>query len=248
MKNFMYVILCGVLLLCVSCATVDYFVVNPDANVAGARKVAVFPFDVSIDDYAALRVSVAREKASPVVTSAFVKELCRKTRYEIISPEKIDAELSLDKAKLGWIYKNFLGNVYDRVGFTPARLKELGSSLGAEALLVGEVTDFGRYQQDGALWTGVGLRIKMVDAKSGELLWEARDTIKQVSTTTHAHSTLEANSATYPVVSGAVDKEPKYNTGQGYFYGLSGDFPYHTDYKSVTQKLCRKIISTLPRY
>ena len=248
MKNFVYVGLCLVLLSFVSCATVDYSVVNPDANVASARKVAIFPFIVEVNDYAAFRVSGAREEASSLVTSIFVKELARKTRYEIISPEKVDITLSIDKAKMDWVNTGFFGDVYEKRVLTPERLRELGSQLNADAILVGKITDFARYQQDGALWTGVGLTIKMVDVKNGELLWEARDKITQVSTTTHAHSTLEANSAKYPIVAGGVDKEPKYRTGQGFFYGRPGDFPYHIDYKVSALKVCKNIISTLPRY
>jgi len=248
MKSLICVVLCGALLSLVSCATVDYSVVNPDARVASAKKVAVFPFIVAVDDYAALRVSGAREGASSLVSSIFVKELARKTRYEIISPEKVDMTLSLDKNKMTWIDKGFFGDVYEKRVLNRERLSELGSQLNVDAILVGKITDFGRYQQDGTLWTGVGLTIKMVDVKSGELLWAARDKITQVSTTTHAHSTLEANAASYPIVTGGVDKEPKYRTGQGYFYGKPGDFPYHIDYKKPALKVCRNIIATLPRY
>ena len=248
MRNFICISLCLVVAMLAGCATVDYSFVNPNVKVAAPRKVAVFPFDSSIDDYAALRVSVAREGASSLVTTSFVKELCRKTRYEIISPVEVSNKLSLDKDKLDWINKSIFGDVYERRVLTAERLSELGSQLNIDAILVGKITDFGRYQQDGALWTGVGLSIKMIDVKSGELLWEARDKIKEVSTITHGHSTLEANSAQYPLVTGGVDKEPKYKTGQGYFYGSSGKFPYHIDYKDSTLRLCRNIISTLPRY
>jgi len=248
MKNFVYVGLCLVLLSFVSCATVDYSVVNPDANVASARKVAVFPFIVEVNDYAAFRVSGAREEASSLVTSIFVKELARKTRYEIISPEKADIILSIDKPKMDWINKGFFGDVYEKRVLTTERLRALGSQLNADAILVGKITEFARFQQNGSRWTGVGLEIKMVDVKSGELLWEARDKIKQVSTITHGNTSLEANMASYPVVAGGVDKEPKYRTGQGYCYAKPGDFPYHISYKKPTQKVCRNIISTLPRY
>jgi hypothetical protein len=248
MKNFIYFILCIVLVTLAGCSTVDYCVVNPDIKANDVKKVAVFPFALAVDDYAALRVSGAREGAGSLVSSVFVKEFVRKTRYEIISPAEVCKKLSLDKDKLDWFYKSFLGNPYDRGAITPERLKELAAQLDAEAVLAGEITDFGRYQQDGILWTGVGLRIIMVDITRAQIMWEARDKIALVSTITHAHSTLEADVASYPVVIGAVDKEPKYNTGQGYFYGRTGDFPYHIDYKNSTQKLCRKIISTLPPY
>ena len=248
MKKFVYVGLCLVLLSLISCATVDYSFVNPDARVAGAKKVAVFPFITAVDDYAAFRVSGAREKAASLVTEAFIAQLARKSNYEIISPGEVDAKLSFDEKKMDWIDKSFLGDVLERAALTPERLNELGSQVNADAILVGKITSFGRFQQNNHLWTGVGLTIKMVDVKSGQVLWEARDTIKQVSTTTHGYTKLEANMAKYPIVAGGVDKEPKYITGQGYLYGLPGDFPYHVDYKKVAQKVCRNIISTLPRY
>ena len=156
--------------------------------------------------------------------------------------------LSLDQDKLEWVYKSFLGDVYERGTLTPTRLRELNSKLGAEAILVGKVTDLSHYQEDGSLWTGAGLTIKMIDARSGEVLWEARDKIKDVATTTHGYSTLEGKVASYPIVSGGTAREPKYKTGQGYFYGKAGEFPYHSDYQRVTLKLCRNIIATLPRY
>lgn len=246
MKSLIY-ILCVTSIFLTGCATVDYSFVNPDARVGSEKKVAVFPFAVSIDDYAALRVS-KEEDATTLVNSIFVRELIRRTKYEIISPEEVNQILSIDKDKMSWICKSFFGDVYEKSALTSQRLHELGAALNAEAILVGKVTDFGLYQQDGVLWTGVGLQVKMVDVKTGEILWEARDKIKDVSTTTHSYSTLESKTAAYPIVSGGTAKEPKYKTGQGYFYGLSRQFPYHTDYKNTTLKLCRNIISTLPRY
>lgn len=248
MRNFIYVGLGVALVMLASCATVDYSFVNPNAKVASEKKVAVFPFAVSLEDYAMLRVSKAGEEASSLVNQIFLKELCRRANYKIISPVEVSGILSLDEEKMDWVCKSFLGDIYQRSALTASRLRELGSQLDAAVILVGKVTDFGRYQQNGALWTSVGLAVKMVDVESGEILWEARDKVRSVSTITHGYSTLEENVAIYPVVTGAVDKEPKYKTGQGYFYGLSGDFPYHIEYKNAAFRLCRNIISTLPRY
>ena len=249
MRHFSCVSLAIVFLMLVGCATVDYSFVNPTAKVGAARKVAVFPFMASLDSYAALRVSgVSGDKAASLVNQIFVKELYRRTRYEIIAPVKVAESLSLDKDKMEWVYQSFLGNIYERGGLTPARLAELSSQLGAEAILVGKVTDLGRYQQDGVLWTGVGLTVKMIDLKTGEVLWEVRDRVKDVSTITHSYSALEGKAASYPIVSGGTAKEPKYKTGQGYFYGKAGEFPYHDSYETASLTLCRNIISTLPRY
>lgn len=245
MRNL--ILMCGIFILA-GCATVDYSFVNPDANVAGIKNVAIFPFILDLDEYAALRISKARERAADLVSQIFIKELIKHTKYEIVYPEQVSKILSLDKEEMNWIYKSFLGDIHERKALTSKRLNELGSKLGVQAILVGKVTDFGRYQQDGVLWTGVGLSIKMVDTKTGEVLWEARDRIKDIATTTHSYSTLASKTASYPIISGGVDKEPKYKTGQGYLYGRSGEFPYHTDYKASTLKLCRNIIATLPRY
>lgn len=247
MRHFGYLSLAVILLMVAGCATVDYSFVNPEAKVGSARKVAVFPFVAAIDNYASLRVSkLSGDAAATLVNQIFIKELCRQSRYDIIPPEKVMEILSLNQDKLEWVYKSFLGDVYERGTLTPERLRELGPKLGAEAILVGKVTDLSHYQEDGSLWTGAGLTIKMIDVRSGEVLWEARDKIKDVATTTHSYSALEGKVASYPIVSTGPVKAP--NIGQGYFYGKAGEFPVHPDYQRVTLKLCRNIISTLPRY
>jgi PBP1b-binding outer membrane lipoprotein LpoB len=251
MRNFYFrsSLLVIAFMLLSGCATIDYSFVNPGAKVAAAKKVAIFPFAAAVDPYASWRISsVPAEEAVSMVNDIFIREFSRRTRYEIIPPVKVTESLALDKEKLEWVNRSFLGDIYERSSLSFDRLKKLGSQLGVEAILVGKVTDFGHYQNNGSLWTGVGLNLKMVDVNTGEILWEARDKIKDTSITTHSFSAIESKVASYPIVSGGTAKEPKYKTGQGYFYGKSGEFPYHISYEKSTQKLCRNIISTLPRY
>lgn len=246
MKNFICIGICAVLMSVIGCATVEYSFVNPDAKVGAERKVAIFPFEVAIEEPSGLRVGTSSEEAA-IVQGIFLKELILRTRYEIISPAEVSKNLSMDEEKTKWISMAFLGDVIERGALTPERLRELGSQLNADAIIAGRVTDFSCYQQDGSLWTTVGFKVKMVDVKTGEILWEARDTIRDVSTTTHNFTKIETKTASYPIVAGGVDREPKYKTGQGYFYA-SGDLPYHTAYEDTALKICRKIVATLPRY
>ena len=119
----------GLALLVLSCASSGRRVyVNPAADMAFYKKVAVIPFaNMSGDGLAGQRV-----------TRAFITELIMTDRYQIVQPEE---------------FRNALSKVNGLPGpdgsYDPEKLKEAAAQLGATGILRGAVTEYQMQRSSG---------------------------------------------------------------------------------------------------
>ncbi|MBI4617179.1 MAG: DUF799 family lipoprotein [Planctomycetes bacterium] len=85
----------------------------------------------------------------------------RDTQMEIVDPSYVDSIL-LERG------------IYENAAFLKVDPKDLGKTLGADAVLYGEVTKWDRTYAVVESVTTVGLKIAMHESQTGTLLWEAQ--------------------------------------------------------------------------
>lgn len=141
------------LALCtLSCASGPRLYVNPDADMAFYRKVAVLPFaNLSTDNLAA-----------PRVTRAFVTELLMADRFQLVQPE----DLVSGMARAGV----FPGNdgTYD-----PAKLKEYAATAGIQGVLRGAVSEYQMTRGESGDVPTVAFDAELLDVATGTVVWRS---------------------------------------------------------------------------
>ena len=122
------------------------------------------PFTAMID---ALPVVGRDDDRGPatILRSRFTAKL-RHTRLEIVDPSHVDSVL-IERG------------LYDRAAFLDADPRGLGELLGADAIVYGEVVAWDRTYLVAESWTSAGLRIEMIESRSGAQLWEAQQVATQ---------------------------------------------------------------------
>ncbi|OQA26776.1 MAG: Curli production assembly/transport component CsgG [Verrucomicrobia bacterium ADurb.Bin345] len=153
-------------LLCVGlsgCATSDHahFMSTPsDANIYVApgykeiTKVAIMPFKAST------------ELIGLSVSDMFVTESLRAGRYELVERNQMahvlgEAELAL-------------------AGVSDSKAAQLGSMMGADAVIIGTVDEYGASAQRGKTFPVVGISARMIDCQTGKIVWSV-DLAKRAS-------------------------------------------------------------------
>ncbi len=135
--------------LLAACSTPAPRVVKNDALWAKARVVAVAPLANLTTHY----------KAGLIAAELAAAELRALKRFEVIGPQAVVSRLNLDELAVN-------------DGLDLSRPAELGRRLGANTLLTGTVNEFrylyGLYDQP-----TVGLTLRLVDLKTGQVVWEA---------------------------------------------------------------------------
>ena len=141
------VVLCG-------CATGDPHFArtrSSEANVYMApnpphvEKVAIMPF------------KAPTELIGSAVSDLFVTEMLRAGRYTIV--ERSQMAQVLNEAELG------LAGLSDRQAI------EMGAMMGADAVIVGTVSEYGASAQRGRTWPVVGISTRLVDCDTGRVVW-----------------------------------------------------------------------------
>jgi TolB-like protein len=149
-------LICAALLaassLVASCAPAIRMYVNPEADPAFYRKIAVLPFaDMSTVSLAGARV-----------TRAFVTELILTDRYEIVQPEDFTSTLQ----RMG-IFKAQDGT-YD-----PEKLKNAAAQLGVTGILRGAVTEYQTSRTDGGDIPSLAFDVELIDVAAGKVVWRS---------------------------------------------------------------------------
>lgn len=122
---------------------------TPMARQGGGMRLAILPFGAKrapwLKPAAALRTFLAAD--------------LQEGMFDVIELQRVDAALE----PLGWSEGEPL----------PADLSldALGKTLGADAILRGTVTEYGRTYAVVESWVKTGLRLELVDPKSGEVVW-----------------------------------------------------------------------------
>jgi hypothetical protein len=134
-----------------SCAPSLRVYVNPDADLAFYKKIAVLPFsDIS-----------GSSLAGPRVTRAFVTELIMTNRYQIVQPEEFVGVLNRMR-----IYP--ANGVYD-----PAQLKDAATQLGLTGLLRGTVTEYQMSRDGSGEIPVIGFDAELLDVNTGNVVWRS---------------------------------------------------------------------------
>jgi curli biogenesis system outer membrane secretion channel CsgG len=141
------------LLALASCASSGSRIyVNPEADMAFYKKVAVLPFtSLSPDQLAGFRV-----------TRAFITELIMTNRYEIVQPEEFRPVLEQAGGLPG-----------SQGTMDPAKLKDAAAKVGATGIIRGAVTEY-QMQRSGSSDTPViAFDVELIDAGTGNVAWRA---------------------------------------------------------------------------
>lgn len=139
---------------CVTDPDVAYFLNAPSgANIFVARvavdveKVAIMPF------------KAATELIGSSISDMLVTEISRTRRYTLVERSQMakvlgEAELSL-------------------AGLSEAEAIKAGTMLGADAVIIGTVDEYGTVAQGGRTYPVVGISIRLIECRSGKVLWSA---------------------------------------------------------------------------
>ncbi len=141
-------------LAAVSCASSGTRVyVNPAADMAFYKKIAVLPFtNMSSDGLAGQRV-----------TRAFVTELIMTDRYKIVEPEEFHFAL----AKIS-------GLPGPDAGYDMEKLKQAATGEGATGILRGAVTEYQMQRSGGSGETPViAFDVELIDVNTGDIAWRS---------------------------------------------------------------------------
>ena len=134
------------------CASAVRVYVNPDADMAFYKKIAVLSFS---------NVS-AEAMAGPRVTRAFVTEMLITQRYQIVEPEDFSAVLFKVAGPPGNV------GVYD-----PAKIKEAAASIGATGVLRGGVSEYAMQRTDGGDVPLIAFDAELLDVATGNVVWRS---------------------------------------------------------------------------
>jgi TolB-like protein len=135
-----------------SCASAIRVYVNPEADLAFYKKIAVLPFsDMS-----------ATSLAGPRVTRAFITELIMTDRFQILQPEEFLGGLRRMGVRPGQ------DGAYD-----PDKLKEAATQMGVTGILRGAVTEY----QVGRTGSGdvpvIAFDAELMDVSTGNVVWRS---------------------------------------------------------------------------
>ena len=138
--------------LAASCAPAIRLYVNPEADLAFYKKVAVLPFA----DMSSVSLAGAR------VTRAFVTELVMTGRYEIVQPEDFTSALH----RMG-IFKAQDGT-YD-----PDKLRHAATQMGVTGILRGAVTEYQIGRTEGGDIPVIAFDAELMDVSTGNMVWRS---------------------------------------------------------------------------
>jgi hypothetical protein len=126
--------------------------VNPEADMAYYRKVAVLPFtSLSPDLYAGARV-----------TRGFITELILTNRYEIVQPDEF--RIVLDR----------IGGLSAREGaYDPAKLEQAAKDLEVTGVIRGAVTEYQMQRSGGGEIPVISFDAELIDVATTKVVWRA---------------------------------------------------------------------------
>lgn len=132
------------------CASGPRLYINPQADMAYYKKVAVIPFsNLSPDRFAGERV-----------TRAFLTELIMLDRYQIVAPEEMRA--ALDK----------IGGLPGMEGiYEPQKLKDTATQLGATGIIRGAVTEYQTQRTGSGDYPILAFDVELIDVQTFNVVW-----------------------------------------------------------------------------
>jgi curli biogenesis system outer membrane secretion channel CsgG len=143
------------LLLLVGCATPDETYFN---NTRSRANVFVSPGRSSVISKVAVMPFKAQTELIGISASdMFVTEILRAGKYELVERGRMAQVLSESELALS--------------GLSASRAAEIGGMLGADGVIIGTVDEYGTVAQRGHPYPVVGITARMIDCKSGKVVW-----------------------------------------------------------------------------
>ena len=145
------------LVMLAGCATNKqdaYFLSRPSR-----ANVHVMPVGWDADKVAVMPFKGPTELIGTSVSDMFVIELLRAGRYDLVERSQMAAVLSESELAMA--------------GLSEAKAMEVGNMLGADAVIIGTVDEYGTIANRGNALPAVGVTLRMIDCRSGKVLWSA---------------------------------------------------------------------------
>ena len=109
------------------------------------QKIAVMPF------------RAATELVGSSVSDLWVTELLQMGRYDVMERSQMSAVLGETEVSLS--------------GLTSGQAAQVGQMIGAEAVVLGTVSEYEKVAMGGRTYPVVGISARMIDAQTGRILW-----------------------------------------------------------------------------
>ncbi len=119
--------------------------------------VFVTPEQRNVQTVAVLPFQAATELIGSSVSDMFVTELLRMHRYQLIERGQLSGVLGEAEVALS--------------GLTSGQAAQLGQMAGADAVMIGSVSEYENIAQRGRALPVVGVSVRMIDSGSGRILW-----------------------------------------------------------------------------
>lgn len=132
----------------------------PPAPAPIVRKGANFsmsPGFVNVSKVAVLPFHAATELIGSSVADMFVTEILGAGIYELVERSQMGKVLTESELSMA--------------GLSESKAVEVGSLLGAEAVIIGTVDEYGTVQQGASAYPVVGISARMIDCATGKIIW-----------------------------------------------------------------------------
>lgn len=158
MRNAMLALLAVAAVAAGGCATSN----SPSGYFRGAgadSNVYVAPGHSTIKKIAVMPFKAETELIGSSVSDQVVTELLRTGRYDLIERSQIARVLGEQELALA--------------GLSAGRAAEVGAMLGADGVVIGTVTEYGKIAAGGKTYASVGIACRLIDTRTGKVVWSA---------------------------------------------------------------------------
>lgn len=142
--------------------------------------VYVSPAATSIKSATVLPFKGPTELIGSSISDLFVAEILRMGAYSLIERSQLSGVLNEAELSLS--------------GISNAKAMQVGQMAGADGVIVGTVTEYEMNAYKGRKYPAVGITVRMIDCKSGQVVWSAdyaeRAREKGVSLSVHARNVV----------------------------------------------------------
>lgn len=151
-------------------------------NVAGVSAFVDKVGNKSVQTIALTPFKAPTELIGSSISDMFLTELLRVRRYKIVERSQLANVLGETELALS--------------GLSNSKAMQVGQMSGADAVIVGSVSEYEMAAYKGRKYPSVGISIRCIDSQSGEILWSAdyteRADDKNVSLSEHARKVVHA--------------------------------------------------------
>lgn len=130
---------------------------SPYGSAGREANVFVTPEHRHVQAVAVLPFRASTELIGASVSDMFVTELLQMRRYQLIERSQLGGVLGEAEISLS--------------GLTTGQAAQVGQMAGADAVIIGSVSDYETVAQKGRALPVVGISIRMIDSASGRILW-----------------------------------------------------------------------------